>query len=78
MAKDASAARVPGAKNINDDYYTCLDKLEILEDDAGVDYYLATKACLTGEYYPIGQQVEFDDVGVQRLFYQNVVKRLEN
>lgn len=78
MAKETSAAEVPNARNINDDCYTCLDKLQILEDDAGVDYYLATKACLTGEYYPIGQQVEFDDVSVQRLFYQNVVKRLEN
>jgi hypothetical protein len=78
MAKETPAAGVPSARNINDDCYTCLDKLQILEDDAGVDYYLATKACLTGEYYPIGQQVEFDDVSVQRLFYQNVVKHLEN
>lgn len=78
MAKQTPAAGAPSARNINDDCYTCLDKLQILEDDAGVDYYLATKACLTGEYYPIGQQVEFDDVSVQRLFYQNVVKRLEN
>lgn len=78
MAKETSAAGAPSARNINDDCYTCLDKLQILEDDAGVDYYLATKACLTGEYYPIGQQVEFDDISVQRLFYQNVVKRLEN
>ncbi len=78
MAKETPAAGVPSARNINDDCYTCLDKLQNLEDDAGIDYYLATKACLTGEYYPIGQQVEFDDVVVQRLFYQNVVKRLEN
>ncbi|KAF4992831.1 hypothetical protein FGRMN_6883 [Fusarium graminum] len=70
MAKDPP-------KNINDDFYTCIDKLQTLEDDAGVDYYLATKACLTGEYYPTGQQADFEDVGVQRLFYQNVVKRLE-
>ncbi|KAL9105841.1 MAG: hypothetical protein Q9227_009049 [Pyrenula ochraceoflavens] len=72
MAKDPHVAR-----NINDDFYTCLDKLQTLEDDAGVDYYLATKACLTGEYYPLGQHADFEDVSVQRLFYQNVVKRLE-
>ncbi|KAM5433434.1 hypothetical protein MferCBS31731_007069 [Microsporum ferrugineum] len=72
MAKDPHVAR-----NINDDLYTCLDKLQTLEDDAGVDYYLATKACLTGEYYPLGQHADFEDISVQRLFYQNVVKRLE-
>ncbi|KAK8932996.1 hypothetical protein VCV18_001539 [Metarhizium anisopliae] len=72
LAKDPRAAR-----NVNDDFYTCLDKLQTLEDDAGVDYYLATKACLTGEYYPLGQHADFEDVSVQRLFYQNVVKRLE-
>lgn len=72
MAKDLNVAR-----NVNDDFYTCLDKLQNLEDDAGVDYYLATKACLNGEYYPIGQHTDFGDVSVQRLFYQNVVKRLE-
>jgi hypothetical protein len=72
MAKDPHTAR-----NVNDDFYTCLDKLQTLEDDAGVDYYLATKACLTGEYYPLGQHANFEDVSVQRLFYQNVVKRLE-
>lgn len=42
-----------------------------------MDYYLATKACLTREYYPLGQHTNFEDVSVQRLFYQNVVKRLE-
>jgi hypothetical protein len=78
MAKEASTTGIPSARSINDDCYTCLDKLQTLEDDAGVDYYLATKACLTGEYYPIGQQLEFDDVSVQQLFYQNVVKRLES
>ncbi|OQU94560.1 hypothetical protein CLAIMM_00905 [Cladophialophora immunda] len=72
MAKDPQVAR-----NVNDDLYTCLDKLRTLEDDAGVDYYLATKACLSGEYYPLGQDADFEDVSVQRLFYQNVVKRLE-
>ncbi|RFN43276.1 intracellular serine protease [Fusarium flagelliforme] len=64
-------------KGVNDDMYTCLNKLEDLEDDAGVDYYHATKACLTGEYYPTGERANFEDVSVQRLFYQNVVKRLE-
>ena len=72
MGKDPRAAR-----NVNDDFYTCLDKLRTLEDDACEDYFLATKACLTGEYYPVGQHADFDDVSVQRLFYQNVVKRLE-
>ncbi|KAL2863360.1 peptidase S8/S53 domain-containing protein [Aspergillus lucknowensis] len=72
MSKDPHAAR-----NINDDFYTCLDRLQNLEDDAGIDYYLATKACLTGDYYPLGQHADFGDVSVQRLFYQNVVKRLE-
>ena len=65
------------AKTINDKFYICHAKLQTLEDDAGVDYYLATKACLTGEYYPVGQHAHFEDVSVQRLFYQNVVKRLE-
>lgn len=73
MAKNPHASR-----NVNDDFYTCIDKLQTLEDDAGVDYYLATKACLTGEYYPTGQRADFEDVSVQRLFYQNVVKRLES
>jgi hypothetical protein len=73
MAKNPHAAR-----NVNDDFYTCIDKLQTLEDDAGVDYYLATKACLTGEYYPTGQRADFEDLSVQRLFYQNVVKRLES
>ncbi|KAL5608599.1 hypothetical protein FOVSG1_003280 [Fusarium oxysporum f. sp. vasinfectum] len=44
-------------KNVNDDLYTCLDKLQVLEDDAG--------------------HTDFEDISVQRLFYQNVVKRLE-
>ncbi|KAI9037199.1 uncharacterized protein KD926_000773 [Aspergillus affinis] len=72
MAKDPHVAR-----KINNNFYTCLDKLQTLEDDAGVDYYLATKVCLTGEYYPLGQHADFEDVSVQRLFYQNVIKRLE-
>ncbi|KAI9042815.1 intracellular serine protease [Aspergillus affinis] len=72
IAKDPHVVR-----KVNNDFYTCLDKLQTLEDDAGVDYYLATKACLTGEYYPLGQHADFEDVSVQRLFYQNVIKRLE-
>ena len=72
MQKDSYAAR-----NVNTDYYTSLDMLKTLEVDAGVDYYLATKACLQWEYYPLGQQADFESVSVQRLFYQNVVKRLE-
>ena len=72
MQKDPDAAR-----NVNTDYYTSLDMLKTLEADAGVDYYLATKACLQWEYYPPGQQADFESVSVQRLFYQNVVKRLE-
>ncbi|PTB62072.1 subtilisin-like protein [Trichoderma citrinoviride] len=67
----------PEARNVNSDYYTSLDMLKSLEVDAGVDYYLATKACLQWEYYPPGQQADFESVDVQRLFYQNVIKRLE-
>ncbi|KAI9146880.1 Vegetative incompatibility protein [Paramyrothecium foliicola] len=72
MQKDQKAPR-----NVNTDYYTCIDLLENLEDDAGVDYYLATKACLQCEYLPDGPAASFDSGRVQRLFYQNVVKRLE-
>jgi hypothetical protein len=72
MQKDPHAVR-----NVNSDYYTSLDMLKSLEVDAGVDYYLATKACLQWEYYPPGQQADFESVDVQRLFYQNVIKRLE-
>ncbi|KAI0891909.1 hypothetical protein F4806DRAFT_506252 [Annulohypoxylon nitens] len=66
-----------GTRNVNSDYYTSLDMLKTLEVDAGVDYYLATKACLQWEYYPPGQKADFESVDVQRLFYQNVIKRLE-
>lgn len=66
-----------GPRNVNSDYYTSLDMLKTLEGDAGIDYYLATKACLQWEYYPPGQQADFESVDVQRLFYQNVIKRLE-
>jgi hypothetical protein len=66
------------ARNINTDYYTSLDLLKNLEADAGVDYYLATKACLQWEYFPAGELTSFESASVQRLFYQNVVKRLES
>ncbi|PNP47664.1 hypothetical protein TGAMA5MH_01487 [Trichoderma gamsii] len=72
MSKDSH-----GPRNVNSDYYTSLDMLKTLEGDAGIDYYLATKACLQWEYYPPGQQADFESVDVQRLFYQNVIKRLE-
>lgn len=73
MQKDSDTA----ARNVNTNYYTSLEMLKTLEVDAGVDYYLATKACLQWEYYPPGQQADFESISVQRLFYQNVVKRLE-
>lgn len=73
MQKDSNAP-----KNVNSDYYTSLDMLKTLEVDAGIDYYLATKACLQWEYLPPGQQADFESVDVQRLFYQNVIKRLES
>lgn len=66
------------ARNVNTDYYTSLDLLKSLEVDAGVDYYLATKACLQWEYFPAGELASFESASVQRLFYQNVVKRLES
>ncbi|KAI0873178.1 hypothetical protein GGS24DRAFT_406175 [Hypoxylon argillaceum] len=72
MQKDSGATR-----NVNTDLYTSLEMLKALEVDAGVDYYLATKACLQWEYYPPGQQADFESISVQRLLYQNVVKRLE-
>ncbi|RAL07701.1 S8/S53 family peptidase [Aspergillus homomorphus CBS 101889] len=72
MQKESGAAR-----NVNTDYYTSLEMLKSLEVEVGVDYYLAIKACLQWEYYPPGQQADFESVSVQRLFYQNVVKRLE-
>lgn len=64
-------------KNVNTDWYTSLEILKTLEAEAGLDYYLATKACLHWEYLPAGQDAAFDSETVQRLFYQNVVKRLE-
>lgn len=70
--KDSDAER-----NVNTDWYTCLDILKTLEAEAGLDYYLATKACLHWEYLPSGQDATFESETVQRLFYQNVVKRLE-
>jgi hypothetical protein len=64
-------------RNVNTDFYTCLELLKDLEAETGTDYYLATKACLNYQYLPNGQEVPFDSVGVQRLFYQSVVKPLE-
>ncbi|KAF1994283.1 hypothetical protein P154DRAFT_539728 [Amniculicola lignicola CBS 123094] len=55
-----------------------LENLKNLEADAGVDYYLATKACLQWEYLPVGEpDKSFESAIVQRMFYQNVIKRLE-
>lgn len=65
-------------RNINADYYTSLDILQDLEANAGIDYYLAAKACLKWEYYPTGELTTFESNSVQRLFYQNVIKRLES
>lgn len=65
-------------RNLNTDYYTSLDRLKHLEVDAGVDYYLAAKACLKWEYFPTGELTSFESASVQRLFYQNVIKRLES
>jgi len=69
-------------KSLAQRYYSCIDKVENLKDDVGDEYYLATKACLGGnEYYPYvqeEQEFQFEDSSVQRLFYQNVVKRLES
>jgi hypothetical protein len=62
---------------VNTDYYACLDKLKLLEDEAGEDYYLAATACVTGNYYHPGQQADFESADVQRLFHENVIKRLE-
>ena len=66
------------ARNINANYYTSLDILQDLEANAGIDYYLAAKACLNWEYYPTGELTTFESNSVQRLFYQNVIKRLES
>ncbi|KLO93195.1 Uncharacterized protein LW93_6189 [Fusarium fujikuroi] len=66
------------SQNVNSAYYTSLEVLRDLEDDAGLNYYLATKACLQWEYLPAGEYTTFESAGVQKLFYQNVVKRLES
>ena len=65
------------AQNVNTDWYTSLEILQDLKEEAGEDYYLATKACLNFEYLPTGEPADFESATVQRLFYQNVVKRLE-
>ncbi|EWG53143.1 hypothetical protein FVEG_17063 [Fusarium verticillioides 7600] len=66
------------SQNVNSAYYTSLEVLKDLEDDAGLGYYLATKACLQWEYLPAGEYTTFESASVQKLFYQNVVKRLES
>ncbi|KAI7765384.1 hypothetical protein LZL87_007135 [Fusarium oxysporum] len=65
-------------QTVNSAYYTSLEVLKELEVDAGMDYYLATKACLQWEYLPAGEHTTFESASVQKLFYQNVVKRLES
>jgi hypothetical protein len=66
-------------RDLNSSFYTSLEILKNLEADAGVDYYLATKACLQWEYFPAGEpDTSFESASVQRLFYQNVIKRLES
>ncbi len=64
--------------DVNASYYACIDMLKNLELDAGEDYYLATKACLQWEYFPAGEPTSFESISVQKLFYQNVIKRLES
>ncbi|KAF5705677.1 intracellular serine protease [Fusarium mundagurra] len=66
------------SQTVNSAYYTSLEVLKDLEVDAGMDYYLATKACLQWEYLPAGECTTFESASVQKLFYQNVVKRLES
>ncbi|KAF4333670.1 intracellular serine protease [Fusarium beomiforme] len=66
------------SQTVNSAYYTSLEVLKDLEVDAGMDYYLATKACLQWEYLPAGEHTAFESASVQKLFYQNVVKRLES
>lgn len=66
-------------RDLNSCYYTSLEILKNLEADAGVDYYLAAKACLSWEYLPAGETDKgFESAIVQRMFYQNVIKRLES
>ncbi|KAI0017820.1 intracellular serine protease [Xylariomycetidae sp. FL0641] len=65
------------SRNVNDDYYTCYDKLQTLKNDVCLDYYLATRACLTGEFRISEPHADFEDINIRRLFYQNVVRRLE-
>lgn len=66
------------SQTINSAYYTSLQVLKDLEDDAGMNYYLATKACLQWEYLPAGESTAFESASVQKVFYQEVVKRLES
>ncbi|KAF5702336.1 intracellular serine protease [Fusarium globosum] len=66
------------SQTVNSAYYTSLEVLKDLEVEAGKEYYLATKACLQWEYLPAGEYTTFESASVQKLFYQNVVKRLES
>jgi hypothetical protein len=70
-------------KSTTNRYYTCIAKCKEFENGAEEDYFLATMACLNGNDYhhPVEQDQQaprFEDPGVQRLFYQKVVKRLES
>jgi hypothetical protein len=66
------------SQTVNSAYYTSLEVLKELEVDAGTEYYHATKACLQWEYLPAGEYTAFESASVQKLFCQNVVKRLES
>ena len=73
--QDSSSA----TRDLNSCYYTSLDVLKSLEADASVDYYLATKACLHWEYLPVDEpDKSFESATVQRMFYQDIIKRLES
>lgn len=65
-------------RNVNTNYYSSLKLLKNLEVDASADYYLAAKACIEWEYFPGGELSSFESASVQRLFYENVIKRLES
>lgn len=65
-------------RNANTNYYSSRKLLKNLEVDASSDYYLAAKACIEWGYFPNGELSTFESSKVQRLFYQNVVKRLES
>ncbi|KAL7936385.1 hypothetical protein V8C35DRAFT_320762 [Trichoderma chlorosporum] len=66
-------------RNVNDDFYTAFDLLETLKSDVGEHslYFLATKACVVAEYNPFKEKGIFESSDIQRLFYHQVIKRLE-